>query len=79
MEFCNCNKRDYKFSHSPDGHLIHQLCGLPLACEFSYLDEPESYEGPPIEHPANQVHIDYLVCGRHLEKAVDNVHSRTMP
>lgn len=48
--------------------VVHPVCGLPVACEFSYMDGAE--------HVATELYVDYAVCEKHLTHAVNNVASR---
>lgn len=80
IAFCKCGKHRYNYWRNDQGWLIHQVCNLPVECDFGYLDVPEDEEDiSKGDHPATTVHIDYVVCDRHEHIAVDNVHSRTMP
>lgn len=77
MKYCECENvsiptRDVEKPEgwmSPEGWLIHPDCGLPIACEFS-SDENGG------DHPATTIHVDYVVCDKHLDNAVWNVHDR---
>lgn len=80
IEFCKCGKHRYNYSRNDLDWLIHKECGLPVECDFGHLDVPEDeHDITKGDHPANTVHIDYVVCWRHEPIAVDNVHGRTMP
>lgn len=72
MGFCECDISD-PFLSPNRSNIVNGLlccvdCAKPIECEFSYLDM-----GP---HPAETIHVDYWVCNKHLEIAVDNVSSR---
>lgn len=81
MKFCEC---DYNAPCLPGprpniiiGLLCCVKCGLPIECDFSYLsDDPNDPDKDGTPHPAEELHIDYRVCKRHLHIAVDNVASR---
>lgn len=68
MEFCACDARHVDCVPGAGGVIRHTVCGLAVECEFSYLEDQP--------HPATQEHVDYLVCDRHLDIAVDNVSTR---
>jgi hypothetical protein len=72
-EFCWCDPRILRSLVVIDGELRHPACGLPVACEFPDYDDDHM---EPDHHAATQIHVDYVVCERHLEHAVNNVAGR---
>ena len=70
--FCRCERpRAPVILGQPGGDAVRcTLCSKPIRCELGYLDDPEA------PHPATGRHIDYLVCARHCDQAVENVLGR---
>lgn len=69
-DLCKCDRPDI-WARTLEGPLVCLSCGKPPECEFSYLEDDP--------HPAETTHLDYVVCWKHLNIAVNNVHGRTMP
>ena len=68
MKFCNCEYHDVN-AIKKNNRLVCSRCNKPMVCEFSYLDNE-----PP--HAATLIHVDYFVCKRHEDTAVNNVVDR---
>lgn len=66
MKFCDCGTTKWGLLNRKDGLILCGDCGLPIECDFSYMSHP---------HPATDTHIDYIVCGEHMDAAADNVSS----
>lgn len=76
--FCSCHPRPLAQLAVVDGVLRHVGgCGLPVECDFSYLsDDPDDVDAEGTPHAATQIHVDYVVCDRHLDIAINNVAGR---
>lgn len=66
-KWCDCG-RLIPNARIENNILICNDCNKPIKCEFSFLDDSE--------HAAQLIHVDYAVCKRHEQAAIDNVSSR---